>query len=147
MKVVVQRVKKAAVRLSSGESRSIGAGLVVLLGIGREDGEVQAQRLAKKISEMRIFPNEQGKFDLSLMDVQGEALVVSQFTLYGNVWEGRRPDFTRAAPPETAQGLYLKFADCLRRTGVPVKTGEFGDLMQVELVNDGPVTIIISDEQ
>lgn len=129
--------------MSSGESRSIGAGLVVLLGIGQGDVQAQAQRLAKKISEMRIFPNEQGKFDRSLLDVQGEAMVVSQFTLYGDVWEGRRPDFTQAAPPEAAMRLYLDFADCLRQAGVPVKTGEFGDLMQVELVNDGPVTILI----
>jgi len=143
MKAVVQRVSRAAVSLPDGTRREIGRGIVVLLGVGPEDNEAQAAKLAEKLSNLRLFPDEQGKFDRSVLDIKGEALVVSQFTLFGDCSKGRRPDFTAAAKPEQAEPLYRFFSKALESTGVPVKTGEFGASMQVELVNEGPVTLVL----
>lgn len=118
----------------------IGTGLLILLGVGQEDGEEDAAYLAGKIAELRIFPDGSGKMARSLLDVGGEALVVSQVTLYGDCRKGRRPDLTAAAPPARARQLYEHFIACLAQRGVPVRCGRFGAYMHVELVNDGPVT-------
>lgn len=139
MKAVVQRVAHA--RAQPGGS--IGCGLVVLLGIAAEDAAPQAHRLAAKIARLRVFPDDDGKFDRSLLDVAGEALVVSQFTLIADTARGNRPSFSDAARPETAEPLYDAFCAELRALGVEVETGVFGARMQVELVNDGPVTIVL----
>jgi D-tyrosyl-tRNA(Tyr) deacylase len=141
MRAVVQRVSRAAVRIAGGGRREIGRGLVVLLGVGPKDTADEAAKLAEKISNLRVFPGESGKLDLSLLDLRGEALVVSQFTLYGDCRKGRRPDFTSAAAPELAEPLYRAFVEALESRGVPVRTGEFGAQMEVELVNEGPVTL------
>lgn len=119
----------------------IGRGLVVLLGIGHGDGETQAAFLAEKIANLRIFEDDQGKTNLSLLDVSGEAIVVSQFTLYADTRKGRRPSFTDAALPEVAEPLVSRFVERLRGYGVPTQTGRFGAHMSVEIHNDGPVTI------
>ena len=121
----------------------VGRGLCVLLGVAREDATDDAERLAAKVARLRIFENEQGRFDRSLLDVGGGALVVSQFTLIADTAKGNRPSFSGAAPPEQAEPLYGAFADALRGLGVEVATGVFGARMQVELVNDGPVTIVL----
>ena len=121
----------------------IGHGLVVLLGIARGDGHAEAARLAGKVARLRIFGDEQGRFDRSLLDVAGAALVVSQFTLIADTSKGNRPSFTDAAPPEEAEPLYDRFCTALRGEGIPVDTGVFGAMMAVELVNDGPVTIVL----
>ena len=120
----------------------IGAGLCVLVGVAEEDGEGDAIRLADKVAHLRIFANEHGKFDLSLLDTGGDALVVSQFTLIADTAKGNRPSFSRAAPPERAQPLYEAFCDVLEAEGVDVSRGVFGAHMEVELLNDGPVTIV-----
>ncbi len=142
----MQRVSRAEVRLPGGESRAIGPGLVVLVGVGPSDSAESARRLAEKTVHLRVFSNPEGKFDLSLLDVRGEALVVSQFTLFGDCRKGRRPDFTGAAAPELARGLYEEFAKALAAAGATVRTGEFGAKMQVELVNEGPVTLWLESE-
>ncbi|HBL17572.1 MAG: D-tyrosyl-tRNA(Tyr) deacylase [Elusimicrobia bacterium GWA2_69_24] len=149
MRVLVQRVSRAEVRVvgAASPASSIGKGLVVLVGVGRKDDEAAARKLAEKTANLRIFSNDEGKFDLSLLDVRGEALVVSQFTLYGNCARGRRPDFTAAMPPERAAVLYEGFVAALRGLGLPVKTGEFRAVMEVELVNDGPVTLWLDCEE
>jgi len=134
-------VSEASVAVDGAVAASIGPGLLILLGVGAEDSAEEAGSLAAKTASLRIFSNEEGKFDLSLLDAGGEALVVSQFTLYADSSRGRRPDFTAAARPEKAEALYLDFADALRSRGVTVKTGVFGADMKVSLVNDGPVTI------
>ena len=121
----------------------IGQGLCVLLGVSREDGEDEAARLADKVAKLRIFENEDGRFDRSLLDVGGEALVVSQFTLIADTAKGNRPSFSEAAAPEDAEQLYKSFCAALREAGVRVETGRFGARMAVELVNDGPVTIVL----
>ena len=139
MRAVVQRVSRA--RVTPGGS--IGAGLCVLLGVARGDGEDDAVRLAGKVARLRIFENDAGKFDRSLLDTAGAALVVSQFTLIANTAKGNRPSFAAAARPELAEPLYERFCAALRDLGVHVETGVFGARMQVELVNDGPVTIIL----
>ena len=144
MRAVVQRVLSACVSLPSGERRAIGAGLLVYLGVGKGDSEDDARKLAEKIPVLRIFKNDEGKFDLSVLDLKGSALVISQFTLYGDTKSGRRPDFTGAAAPELARPLYERFAALLSEQGVPVQTGEFGAAMRIESVNDGPVTLILS---
>jgi D-tyrosyl-tRNA(Tyr) deacylase len=120
----------------------IGAGLCVLVGVAEEDGEGDAIRLADKVAHLRIFANEHGKFDLSLLDTGGDALVVSQFTLIADTAKGNRPSFSRAAPPERAQPLYEAFCDVLEAEGVDVSRGVFAARMEVELLNDGPVTIV-----
>ncbi len=137
MRAVVQRVSRAR----STPGGEIGAGLLVLLGVAGGDGEEEAERLAGKIARLRIFEDESGKFDRSLLDTRGEALVVSQFTLIADTAKGNRPSFSDAARPEVAQTLYERFCVALRELGVDVETGVFGARMQVELVNDGPVTI------
>ena len=139
MRAVVQRVSNA--RVTPG--RAVGAGLCILLGVAEGDDEATADRLAGKVARLRIFEDEAGKFDRSLLDTGGAALVVSQFTLIADTAKGNRPSFTGAAPPERAQPLYERFAAALRQLGVPVETGVFGARMQVELVNDGPVTIVL----
>ncbi len=130
-------------RARSTPGGEIGAGLVVLLGVADGDTEAEAERLAGKIARLRIFEGESGKFDRSLLDVGGAALVVSQFTLIADTARGNRPSFSDAARPETAEPLYERFSQALRELGVPVQTGVFGAKMQVSLVNDGPVTIIL----
>jgi D-aminoacyl-tRNA deacylase len=135
----VQRVARARVA-PGGE---IGLGLCILLGVARGDGEDAADRLAGKIARLRIFPDDEGRFDRSVLDVGGAALVVSQFTLIADTAKGNRPSFAAAAPPETAEPLYARFCAELRALGVPVETGVFGARMEVELVNDGPVTIVL----
>ena len=139
MRAVVQRVARA----SSTPGGSIGPGLLVLLGVGHADDEGTADALAAKVARLRIFENDEGKFDRSLLDAGGAALVVSQFTLFGDSSKGNRPSFTRAARPEQAEPLYERFSSALRELGVEVEQGVFGARMQVELVNDGPVTIIV----
>jgi D-aminoacyl-tRNA deacylase len=135
----VQRVTRARVT-PGGE---IGRGLCVLLGIAREDGGEQAARLAAKLARLRIFPDEDGRFDRSVEDVAGAILVISQFTLIADTAKGNRPSFAEAAPPEEAELFYERFCSELRALGVPVETGVFGARMDVELVNDGPVTIVL----
>ena len=143
MRAVVQRVARARV-LIDGEARSeIEAGLCVFLGVARGDDAASAERLAGRVARLRIFENEEGRFDRSLLDVGGAALVVSQFTLLADTAKGNRPSFTDAAPPEEAEPLYERFCEVLRALGIEVKTGVFGARMEVELVNDGPVTIIL----
>ena len=121
----------------------IGQGLCVLLGVGREDDEAAAERLAGRVARLRIFENDEGKFDRSVLDASGAALVVSQFTLIADTAKGNRPSFSQAAPPELAEPLYERFCAALRELGVPVATGVFGARMLVELANDGPVTILL----
>ena len=139
MRAVVQRVSRARVT-PGGE---IGEGLCVLLGVAGTDGEEQATRLAGKVARLRIFPDDAGRFDRAVLDVSGAALVVSQFTLIADTAKGNRPSFAAAAPPEQAEPLYARFCAELRALGVQVETGVFGAKMQVELVNDGPVTIVL----
>jgi len=139
VRAVVQRVSRA----SSTPGGEIGPGLVVLLGVADGDDEAGIVRFAEKIARLRIFQNAEGKFDRSLLDAQGAALVVSQFTLIANTAKGNRPSFSHAARPEVATPLYEKFCTALRDLGVAVETGVFGAHMAVELVNDGPVTIVL----
>jgi D-tyrosyl-tRNA(Tyr) deacylase len=145
MKVVLQRVLRASVRVGGRIEGEIGNGLVVLLGIAEGDGEDDAARLAGKVARIRVFENDEGRLDRSLLETGGAALVVSQFTLIADSTrqKGTRPDFSGAAPRERAEPLYERFCDALRELGVPVETGVFGARMEVELVNDGPVTIIL----
>jgi len=143
MRVVIQRVSRGSVAVAGDTIAEIGHGLVVLTGIGPGDGEKQAAYLAEKIANLRIFADEQGKTNLSVLDVGGAAIVVSQFTLYADTRKGRRPSFTNAAPPELAEPLIERFSEMLRQQGVPTQTGQFGAEMLVEISNDGPVTIII----
>ncbi len=143
MKAVVQRVSRGSVFVEGEEVGTIGRGVVVLLGVGVGDDLSQACFLADKIANLRIFEDREGKMNLSLLDIRGEALVVSQFTLYGDCRKGRRPSFTEAASPEEAQQLYLKFCDLLRETGVIVETGRFQAMMKVEIINEGPVTLLL----
>jgi D-aminoacyl-tRNA deacylase len=139
VRVVVQRVSRARVT-PGGE---IGHGLCVLLGVARGDGGEQAARLAAKVARLRIFPDEDGRFDRSVEDVAGAVLVVSQFTLIADTAKGNRPSFAEAAPPDEAEALYERFCAELQALGVPVETGVFGAKMDVELVNDGPITIVL----
>jgi D-tyrosyl-tRNA(Tyr) deacylase len=139
MRAVVQRVARAR----STPGGEIGSGVCVLLGVARGDGEEEAARVAGKVARLRIFPDEDGRFDRNLLDTGGGALVVSQFTLVADTAKGNRPSFTEAAPPEQAEPLYDRFCADLRALGVPVATGVFGARMQIELVNDGPVTIVL----
>ena len=143
MRAVVQRVARASVTVDGEVVGACGRGLLVLVGARHEDTSDAAVRLAGKIARLRIFENEEGRFDRSLLDVGGEALVVSQFTLYGETTKGNRPSFTSAAPPDEAEPLVDLVAAELASLGVPTATGRFGARMQVELVNDGPVTIVL----
>jgi D-tyrosyl-tRNA(Tyr) deacylase len=144
MRAVVQRVLRARVVVGGRTVGAIGPGLCVLLGVAAGDSASDAERLAAKIARLRIFENEAGKFDLSLLDIGGEALVVSQFTLIADTAKGNRPSFGGAAPPEEAEPLYEAFCASLRGLGVGLQTGVFGARMQVELLNDGPVTLVVS---
>ena len=139
MRAVVQRVSSA--RVSPGGE--IGRGLCVLLGVARGDAEEQAARLAGKVARLRIFPDDEGRFDRSVEDAGGAVLVVSQFTLIADTGKGNRPSFADSAPPEDAEPLYERFCAELRALGQPVETGVFGAYMQLEIVNDGPVTIVL----
>lgn len=141
MRALIQRVSKASVTVEGQTISSIGKGLLILLGIGHGDGEEQAKFLAEKVANLRIFEDAQGKTNLSIRDVKGETLVVSQFTLYANTVKGRRPSFIEAALPDLAEPLVNRFVELLRGHGVPALTGKFGAHMEVEIHNDGPVTI------
>jgi D-aminoacyl-tRNA deacylase len=143
MRAVCQRVSEARVSVEGAVVGEIGAGLVVLLGIARSDAVDEAERLAGKVSRLRVFEDELGKFDRSLVDVGGAALAVSQFTLIADTRKGNRPSFTEAAPPEQAEPLYDRFCAALAAEGVPFERGVFGARMAVGLVNDGPVTIVL----
>ena len=141
MRLLIQRVSEASVSIAGEIVGRIGIGMLILVGVGQQDGEAEAQWLANKCAGLRIFEDSQGKTNLSLSDVDGSALVVSQFTLYADTRKGRRPSFIRAAVPEKAEPLVKRFAEQLVRNGVLVEHGRFGADMQVALVNDGPVTI------
>lgn len=147
MRAVIQRVSRAKVTVSGEVTGEIGAGLLILLGVGREDTVAIAASLAEKAANLRIFEDQNEKMNLSLLDVKGSALVVSQFTLYGDARGGRRPSFIAAAPPELAKMLYDEFCAALRKLGVPVATGIFQAMMSVELINEGPVTILLDSEK
>ncbi len=147
MRAVVQRVSRARVTTEGSVTGEIAAGLVILLGVGRVDTSAVAVSMAEKIVSLRIFEDDQGKMNRSLLDVKGSALVVSQFTLYGDARGQRRPSFVAAAPPEEAKKLYEEFSDALRRLGVTVATGVFQAMMSVELVNEGPVTILLDSDK
>jgi D-aminoacyl-tRNA deacylase len=147
MRAVVQRVSRARVSADGSVTGEIAMGLLILLGVGHNDTSAVAASTAEKISNLRIFEDEAGKMNRSLLDVKGSALVVSQFTLYGDARGQRRPSFVAAAPPEQAKNVYEEFAEALRRLGVTVATGVFGAMMSVELVNEGPVTIILDSEK
>ena len=141
MRALLQRVREGRVTVEGKIIAEIGPGLVILLGVGPEDGDEQIEYLSHKIANLRIFEDDEGKMNLSLLDVGGEALVVSQFTLYADTNKGRRPSFTDAAPPDIAEPLVEQFAERLANEGVPTQMGKFGAHMQVEIHNDGPVTI------
>jgi D-tyrosyl-tRNA(Tyr) deacylase len=143
MRAIIQRVSEASVTVEGAVVGQIGPGLLVLLGVGAGDGLAEAQTLAQKIAGMRIFPDEQGRFNRSVVDVSGAALVVSQFTLYADTRRGRRPSFSDAAPPALAEPLVEAFAAALRQQGLVVAMGQFGAHMRVALVNEGPVTITL----
>src|SRR5262252_9445028 len=147
MRAVVQRVNRARVIVDGSVTGEIANGMVVLLGVGRDDTFAVATGMAEKISNLRIFEDEHQKMNRSLLDVKGSALVVSQFTLYGDARGQRRPSFVAAAPPDQAKNLYEEFAEALRRLGVTVATGVFGTMMSVELVNEGPVTILLDSDK
>jgi D-tyrosyl-tRNA(Tyr) deacylase len=147
MRAVVQRVSRARVSVDGRVTGEITTGLLILLGVGRDDTSAVATALAERIANLRIFEDDQRKMNRSLLDVKGRALVVSQFTLYGDARGQRRPSFVAAAAPEQAKILYEEFAEALRRLGVTVATGVFGAMMSVELVNEGPVTIILDSNK
>jgi D-tyrosyl-tRNA(Tyr) deacylase len=143
MRALIQRVTSASVAVDGEVVGEIGEGLVVLLGVGADDGSEQARRLADKLSRLRVFDGEDGRMDRSLLDVGGGALCISQFTLYGDTRRGLRPSFTAAAPPDRAEHLYQEFCLELEARGVPVERGRFGARMSVALVNEGPVTLML----
>jgi len=143
MRAVIQRVSQAKVAVDGSVVGAIGPGLLILLGVGRGDDSVDVDYLTAKIANLRIFEDENDKMNRSLLDVAGQALIVSQFTLWGDCRKGRRPSFGEAAPPEVAEKLYLEFIDKTEKMGVKTATGRFGAMMQLHLVNDGPVTLIL----
>jgi len=147
MRAVIQRVKSARVSIEGKTKGKIDQGLLVFLGVRNGDGPQDADYLASKISGLRIFSDPTGKFDRSVRDVEGRVLVVSQFTLYGDCRKGRRPSFTDAAPPEVAQKLYDYFIESMRQDGLPVESGTFQAMMEVHLINDGPVTILLDSQK
>jgi D-tyrosyl-tRNA(Tyr) deacylase len=147
MRAVVQRVSRARVTVDGRVTGEIGAGLMILLGVGRDDTSTTAVSMAEKVANLRIFEDEQGKMNTSLLDVKGCALVVSQFTLYGDARGQRRPSFMAAAPPDKGVQLYEEFNAALRKLGVTVATGVFQAMMSVELVNEGPVTILLDSDK
>lgn len=147
MRAVVQRVKKAKVEVEGRVVGEIGQGLLIFLGIGQEDSEKDCEYLSNKITHLRIFADDERLMNLSLKDVEGSALVVSQFTLWGDCRKGRRPSFTRAASPERAKDLYEYFIEILRGNGLEVGTGHFQEMMDVHLINDGPVTLLLDSSK
>jgi len=147
MRAVLQRVSRARVSVDGKVTGEIGAGLMILLGVGKQDSSAIAASLAEKVANLRVFEDPQQKMNLSLLDAKGAALVVSQFTLYGDARGQRRPSFISAAPPELAKRLYDEFCEALRRLGVIVATGVFQAMMSVELINEGPVTILLDSEK
>jgi D-aminoacyl-tRNA deacylase len=147
MRAVVQRVTRARVTADDNVASEIGRGLLVLLGVGHEDDEADADYLADKIAGLRVFEDDNGKMNRAVGEVEGSVLVVSQFTLYGDVRRGKRPSFDAAAAPEKARPLYEYFVARIRAAGLRCETGEFQEMMQVELVNDGPVTILLDSSK
>jgi D-tyrosyl-tRNA(Tyr) deacylase len=147
MRAVVQRVSRAKVTVEGRVTGEIASGLMILLGVGREDTSAVASTMAEKVANLRIFEDGTGKMNRSLLEVKGAALVISQFTLYGDARGQRRPSFIAAAPPDTAAALYEKFNSVLRGLGVTVATGIFQTMMSVELVNEGPVTILLDSDR
>lgn len=147
MRAVVQRVSRARVTVKEWTCGEIGHGLLVLLGVGKGDSEADATYLAEKIAGLRVFEDEDGKMNRGVKDVAGSVLAVSQFTLYGDVRKGKRPSFDGAAPPEEARRLYEFFVDRMREAGLRCETGRFQEMMQVELVNEGPVTILLDSSK
>ncbi len=143
MRIVIQRVKNASVRVDGNVSGSIEYGLLLLVGIHESDSEEQLDWCCRKIPKLRIFNDGEGKMNLSLQDINGEILVVSQFTLYGNMKKGTRPSFIEAAKPEMAEKLYNQMIKILKETGLKVESGEFGAMMEVDFINDGPVTLVM----
>lgn len=143
MKALIQRVKTASVTINSKLYSQIGSGMLVLLGVEKDDTDENAELLAKKLVNLRIFEDENEKMNRSLIDVQGEMLVVSQFTLCGDCRKGTRPSFDKSAPPEIAENLYEKFVEYIKGYNIPVKTGKFRAMMDVALINDGPVTFMV----
>jgi D-tyrosyl-tRNA(Tyr) deacylase len=143
MRAVVQRVSRAKVTVNGGTAGEIGLGLLVLLGVGQQDTEADAAYLSEKVVGLRVFEDEDGKMNRSVRDIGGSVLVISQFTLYGDVRRGKRPSFDEAAPPQLARRLYELFVGQIQAAGLRCETGRFQEMMQVELVNDGPVTILL----
>jgi D-tyrosyl-tRNA(Tyr) deacylase len=143
VRIVLQRVERAVVRVSAEAVGSIGAGLLLLVGVGHGDDRLDLAGAARKILDLRVFQDAEGKMNLSLRELQGEVLAVSQFTLYGDTRKGRRPSYTHAAPPEVAEPVFNAFVEALRAEGARVAVGRFGAHMSVELVNDGPVTLVL----
>ena len=143
MRAVVQRVKKSSVEVNCSIVGSIGPGLLIFLGIGVDDVEKDCDYLAEKIAHLRVFPDKEEFMNLSLLDTKGSALIVSQFTLWGDCRKGRRPSFMKAARPEKAKNLYERFIGCLKEKNIPIATGRFQEMMDVYLVNDGPVTLLL----
>lgn len=147
MRAVIQRVSEASVRVDDQVIGHIGRGLLILLGVSTSDNKAEAEYLSEKIVNLRIFPDEAGKFAVSVQDVHGEILIVSQFTLYGDTRKGRRPSFTEAAGIDIALPLYEYFVECVKRYQVRIATGQFQATMAVQLVNDGPVTLVIDSDR
>ena len=147
MRVLIQRVSMAQVRVDGEVVGKIGTGLLIFLGVGREDGEADVENLVSKVAHLRIFPDEEGKMNRSLVETGGHALVVSQFTLYGDCRKGRRPSFVDAADPKEAERLYEAFMRRMEKAGVPVAAGKFQAMMEVELINQGPVTLMLDSKQ
>lgn len=147
MRAVIQRVKRAEVRVGQEVVGRIGFGLVVLLGVGKNDTEAAGDGLANKIANLRVFDDDQGRMNRSLLETGGQALCVSQFTLYGDCRKGRRPSYDQAADPDRARLWYESFVQSLRQQGIPTETGRFRTLMELELVNDGPVTLLLDSER
>ena len=146
MRLVIQRVKEATVTVSGSTTGAIRSGLLVLIGISREDSREEADYMLDKLLGLRIFPDDNGKMNRNIEEAGGALLLVSQFTLYGNCWKGRRPSFDRAAPPPEAQTLYEYFVESARKGSVAVETGTFQAAMEVHLINDGPVTILLDSD-
>jgi len=147
MRAVIQRVSKASVGVDNRTISQINHGMLILLGIKKSDTVKEAQLLAKKTANLRIFSDQESKMNLSLIDINGQVIVVSQFTLYGNCKKGRRPSFIEAATPEEANSLYQHFIQCLKNEKISVQTGQFQAFMQVTIINDGPVTLILDSDE